>query len=101
MLPSESEYLLIPIWSGVIIFSVWLMIIWPIYLWVPTSSVLWTKKIAIPLGVGTGLLLMMLFGLSALFSNLHIVIDIITMSSLIPFLSIYLFKAKIQADQVR
>ncbi|MCP5538446.1 MAG: hypothetical protein H7A51_19710 [Akkermansiaceae bacterium] len=90
-----GDYLVVLIWAGVIIFSIWLVIVWPFYLWVPTSSFLWQKKIAIPSGVVLGPVAMFLLGVGDLLNNWHVLLDTVVVGALIPSLSISLFKEKL------
>ncbi len=99
LLASQTgDYFVVIIWAGVTIFFIWLVIVWPFYLWVPTSSFLWQKKVAIPLGMASGIIVMLLMGIGELLTSWHILLDIIAIGALIPWISIAVFREKVSVE---
>ena len=90
-----GDYLVIPMWSGLIVFAIWLVVVFPIYLWVSTDSFFWSKKFAIPTGVIAGVVIISLLGLKNLLLNWHIFTDVVLIGILIPWFSVTVAKGKI------
>lgn len=90
-----NDYFIILAWSGIIITGVWLAVVWPIYLWVPTTSLLWEKKVGVPLGLIIGLFIItFLFGKELLYSW-YISANVVGVSLLIALISICFFKKRL------